>query len=175
MYTTISMVYYNLYGLLQSLWLTTISMVYNNLYGLLQSKWFTTISMVYCNLYGFPLLLHQSMNQRMTNLIDSFIGDAKTRKVWQLNLLKTRLKLLSSVDSYRIRHGALKYKERALWVDPSLNKTLFLYHSGFESESWNIECKFYNTFYPFQNKDQIYRHLPTVKILCPSKKLKWKL
>ena len=110
-FTTISMVYYNLYGLLQSLWFITISMVYYNLNGLLQSLWFTTISMVYCNLYGFPLLLHQSMNQRMTNLIDSIIGDAKTRKVWQLNLLKTRLKLLSSVDSNRIRHGALYYKD----------------------------------------------------------------
>ena len=29
-----------------------------------------------------------------------------------------------------------------------------------------IECSSYNTFYPFQNKHQIHRHLQSVKMLC---------
>ena len=34
------------------------------------------------------------------------------------------------------------------------------------SEMEYIECSSYNTFYPFQNKHQIYQHVQTVKMLC---------
>ena len=36
-----------------------------------------------------------------------------------------------------------------------------------------IEQTSFNTFYPFQNKQQIHRHLQSVRILCAFKKSKF--
>ena len=57
------------------------------------------------------------------------------------------------------------------YISISRFSSIFEAHSRYlAAEMEYIEQESSDTFYPYQNKDQIYQHLQIVKMLCPFSK-----